>query len=229
MAAKRKLKRTKPLSYLNLSIIIISILLSITLSIKAFASNRGGLLSAARGGGPKGGVPTVTAAPTPTPVPGELLTNTSFEINSDNDSQTPDGWVQHYDQPNRLAKVVCNLSLSGNCSYYVDGKHFNAIKQYVSYSAPAGSTVTVSGWGKGEKVADNTNPAEGSFWVQAWIHYTDGSTEYGLHADFDNGTHGFQKAEKSFTVPKPIEGFTYFVKFGKSGYAWFDDVSLTVK
>ena len=182
----------------------------------------------AASGGRGGGKVAPTPVPLPTPPAGELLLNTSFEYNTDADSRTPDGWVQHYDQPNKLVKVDCGVSVSGKCSYYVDGKHYNAIKQYVTYSAPPGSTVTVSGWGRGKDVADSTSVAEGSFWVQAWIHYTDGSTEYGLHADFDNGTHDFQKVQKSYIVPKPVEGFTYFVKFGKTGYAWFDDVSLAV-
>ncbi len=222
---KRKIKKGYRYIYTSTRLTLFLLVLFVAVLFVLYQLNILTVIAGKSGGGKA----TPSPEPLPTPPVGELLLNTSFEYNSDADSQTPDGWVQHYDQPNRLAKVVCNVFYTGKCSYYVDGKHFNAIKQYVSYSAPAGSLVTVSGWGKGENVADNTNPAEGSFWVQVWIHYTDGSIEYGLYADFKNGTHGFQRVEKSFTVPKAIEGFTYFVKFGKTGYAWFDDVSLSVK
>jgi len=84
----------------------------------------------AASGGRGGGKVAPTPVPLPTPPAGELLLNTSFEYNTDADSRTPDGWVQHYDQPNKLVKVDCGVSVSGKCSYYVDGKHYNAIKQF---------------------------------------------------------------------------------------------------
>lgn len=179
---------------------------------------------AAKGGNP---TPTPFASIAPAPTNGNLLTNASFESYGGK-LKTPTYWIQHYEQPNTLAQTVCNDFYSGKCSYFVDGKKSNAIKQYIAYQAPAGSTIKVAGWGKGQNVSNNTNPDTGSFWVQTWIHYTDGSIEYGLHADFDNGTHPYQYKEASFTVPKAVEGLTYFVKFTKSGYAWFDDVSLFV-
>ena len=221
-----KTKSTRKNNHALHSKLFLPLLIAFIILATFFATSDFKLPSLAAKGGSSGGSQPPTN-PTPTPVPGNLLTNSSFESYSGRE-KTPTNWVQHYDQPNKLAQTVCNDSHSGNCSYYVDGKHFNAIKQYVSSSVPAGGTITVSGWGKGQDVADNTNPATGSFWVQAWIHYTDGSIEYGLHADFDNGTHDYQFKEASFTVSKPVEGFTYFVKFGKTGYAWFDDVNLKV-
>src|SRR3990170_2387470 len=99
-------------SFIILGALVVLAATIIFFRLNVFAS------SSARVG--KGGG-TVTPAPLPTPVAGELLTNASFEFNTDADSQTPDGWLQHYDQPNRLAKVVCDSGHSGNCSYYVDG------------------------------------------------------------------------------------------------------------
>lgn len=155
------------------------------------------------------------------------LLNTSFEINIDDVVLVPDGWLYHFDQPNRNTGVDCNVARTGNCSYYINGKKNSIIKQFVDLPGKTGDIITVSGWGKGENIGTSTGRSDGLFWVQAWIHYEDGTTQHDVLQKLPNGTYDFTKAEASFAARKPFLGVTVFLRFDGTGEAWFDDISLT--
>lgn len=190
-------------------------------------------LAAKGGAGRKPGTgaspsPNGVPIPVPPPTSGELLQNPSFEVDNDNDS-VPDGWTHHYDQPNKNSGIVCNVAHSGSCSFYIPGLKHTAIKQYVPVNLPAGTKVTISGYSRAENVTLDQGPSTGSYWVQAWIHYANGSTEYGFVANFNTGTHNFELTTNSKYLTAPVEGFTFFAKQAMDGNVWFDDVSLRVE
>jgi|SRR3989344_2120474 len=159
---------------------------------------------------------------------GSVLLNTSFETNVDQNILVPDNWTYHYDQPNTNTGVRCNVAKTGNCSYYINGSKNSAIKQYVKMTGNTGDVVNVSGWGKGLNIGDRSGHQVGVFWVQAWIHYADGTTQFDVLKKFPKGTYDFMLAEASFAALKPFTGITVFCRFDGTGEAWFDEISLSV-
>jgi len=82
----------------------------------------------------------------------------------------------------------------------------------------------IRGWSKAENVSGS--PDNGySLYVD--IVYTDGSHLWGQTADFNCGTHDWEKREFVLLPDKPVKSFTLHCLFrGHTGKVWFDDASV---
>ena len=82
----------------------------------------------------------------------------------------------------------------------------------------------IRGWSKAENVSGS--PDNGySLYVD--IVYADGSNLWGQTANFNCGTHDWEKREFVLLPDKPVRSFTLHCLFrGHTGKVWFDDASV---
>jgi len=86
--------------------------------------------------------------------------------------------------------------------------------------------IVASGWSKAENVSGQR---DGNYSIYLDIVYQDGTPLYGQVAPFACGSHDWQFSSVTVTPAKPIKSLTCHALFrGKSGKAWFDDLSLKV-
>ncbi|MFC1626684.1 hypothetical protein ACFL1P_00605 [Patescibacteria group bacterium] len=172
--------------------------------------------------------PTRIVYPTPTPIVGEILLNGSFEFDS-NEDEMPDDWKLHDVNSENISSVICTEAHSGNCSLEIQGDELAVIKQYISVEDIQGNLIKISGWSKAKNVTNISRQAPGRYWIQAVLYYKDGSVDYRQHSTFDDGTHDWQKVELTTTISHPLSAIEYYIRFEKSGVAWFDDLNLTIE
>jgi hypothetical protein len=84
--------------------------------------------------------------------------------------------------------------------------------------------LVLSGWSKAEAVSGGTN-ADYSLYIDA--AHGDGTFLYGQTAQFRPGTHDWEQSSFTLRPEKPIRSLTlYCLLRGRTGRAWFDEVSL---
>ena len=72
-----------------------------------------------------------------------------------------------------------------------------------------------------------TNKPSAYYSVYANITFMDGTKKGGISAPFKTGTHDWEKAEKTYTPPKPIKLVKFYLLFRKrKGEGWFRNPSL---
>ena len=87
--------------------------------------------------------------------------------------------------------------------------------------------LVVSAWSKAENA---TGERSRDYALYVDCYYTDGTAIYGQTAEFDTGTHDWQKAERTIQPEKPVRNINVYLLFrgGHTGTVWFDDVHVAL-
>ncbi len=102
----------------------------------------------------------------------------------------------------------------------------SGLLQIVELNQDKPTPIVASGWSKAQNVSGQE---DGNYAIYLDILYQDGTPLYGQVAPFACGTHDWQQSTVTVTPAKPIKSVAYHALFrGKSGSAWFDDLSLRV-
>lgn len=153
-----------------------------------------------------------------TPAP-ELLVNHDFEQLSA--GRLPH-WVaapQGYDAAEGQGR---NGSRAVRCSALTRGWY--GASQTITLNQTNPSTLVVSGW---SKAADVGGGADSDYSLYVDLQYADGTPLWGQTANFQTGTHDWQRRELVVLPEKPVKSLTLHCLFrNHSGQAWFDEVSV---
>ncbi len=120
-------------------------------------------------------------------------------------------------------RLVASTFQGGKYSMKFTGNGMNkALMQVVSKSGKAGDAFTLTAWSKADRV-----PTAGIYALR--VIFMNGSTTVGtVTANFNTGTHTWQKVSKSFVAPAAYTSIRYLIIYKKwGGTAWFDGFSLT--
>ncbi|MDE2126850.1 MAG: hypothetical protein KGJ62_09700 [Armatimonadetes bacterium] len=159
------------------------------------------------------------------PPPGELLQNPGFEGGSGSDGQGAGipAWTAFglgYDIDRATYR-------SGEQSLRCDS--VNATSIHGGYSnivlnQDRAIPVVVSGWSKADSVS---GPANGDYAVYVDATYMDGTPLFGQIAEFDAGSHDWQRRQELILPAKPLKSLMVYALFRlHSGTVWFDDFSV---
>ncbi len=99
------------------------------------------------------------------------------------------------------------------------------ISQQVTVNQQEAAPLKVSGWSKAVDVEGQGREYRYSIYLD--IRHTDGTSTYGLQAQFSPGTHDWEYSETIIELEKPISSVAYFAFVReKAGAACFDDLFL---
>jgi hypothetical protein len=157
----------------------------------------------------------------------ELISNPGFE-------QTNNGQAVGWDKYGINGYAVDNsVHHSGNFSIRITNHD-------ESSSAGAGCTLTlnqtlpapiqISGWSKAEFVSIESTElfTASNYTIYVDIIFTDGTPLWGQFAEFNSGTHDWERRQLLIAPNKPIaEIYVYALFRYRSGAVWFDDFSAT--
>ena len=91
--------------------------------------------------------------------------------------------------------------------------------QTLNQTAPA--PVLVSGWSRAEGVGGS---ADDDYSLYVDLTYTDGTSLWGQTADFETGTHDWQRRHVLIVPTKPLRNMNVYALFRRhAGTVWFDD------
>lgn len=97
-------------------------------------------------------------------------------------------------------------------------QHF---KQVLTYDAPDKTPIIYEGWSR------STNAAAQDYCLYLDIHYADGTPQWGVRAEFSQGTHDWELARGIFVPAKPVKSIEFFAFLRKgNGTAAFKDLKL---
>lgn len=125
-------------------------------------------------------------------------------------------------------EIDLNASHSGKKSVFISktgkGNTFG-VRQKIEMNQEEASPILISGWSKTEDVAGGIDT---DYSIYADITYSDDTPVYAITANFNTGTHDWQKAEVPFAPDKPIKTIMLHVLFrgNHTGKVWFEDISV---
>jgi hypothetical protein len=116
-----------------------------------------------------------------------------------------------------------NDSQALRCDAESGGGWFGA-SQTIALNRTNVAPLIVRGWSRAQ---DMSGSPDGGYSLYVDIVYADGTPLWGQTADFQTGTHGWQRRELVIMPQKPVKSLTLNCLVRRhSGRAWFDDVSV---
>lgn len=150
------------------------------------------------------------------PPEANLLRNPGFESNTDGWSVLTKGEVA----TDREVRRSGQASLLINNSTPMQSQ----VSQTVTLDQASPCAILVQAAARGEGVS---GAPDTGFCLYVDIYHTDGTPRYGITHNFQTGTTGWQLGELYIEPEKPIRNVNvYLLLRGKSGKAWFDEVSV---
>ena len=152
--------------------------------------------------------------------PLELVANTHFEIDRDDDG-APDRW--------RLRRLQGNDGLdcsAGSCVLRIGGDgQRNQVLQTIDASGVAGDSITF----RALSAAANVPVSAGKYLVELSVIHADGSKQRKT-IKFAPGTHGFEERSKTIVASESWVRLKVRIEYGRaSGLVLFDDVSVVLE
>jgi len=150
-----------------------------------------------------------------------LLSNASFEVDSDGDG-IPDHW-----SGSSLAsqdRRDGSYAKAGSYSFKITGASgvYKNLRQRISLSGDASKRFLLSGWSR----AESTDPGGGYYGLTAGVRYSDGTTGW-FSVPFTKSSHDWQYVERVVVPSKPFSAVdVYLLYYDQAGTAWFDAVQL---
>jgi hypothetical protein len=150
----------------------------------------------------------------------ELLVNGSFEELQQGKPAHWSAWQQGY----RLAPGEGRSGTQCVACERKEGEGEFGASQTLTLNRTNIAPFIIQGWSKAENVGGS--PDNGySLYVD--ITYADGTPLWGQTADFNCGTHDWEKRQFVLLPDKPVKSLTLHCLFrGHTGKAWFDDASV---
>lgn len=161
----------------------------------------------------------ITIAPVPGPT--NLLQNSSFEVDADNNG-IPDGW-----SPSNLVTGdgrSADFAKEGSYSLKITGENtkLKSVKQRIPVSGNAGDTFTFSGWNKTEGASTTGRCILGII----YFNNVDGSRQAG-YMRFARNIHDWTQLSTNFTANKNFSSIDIAIGyFYQTGAGYFDDFKL---
>ena len=146
----------------------------------------------------------------------------SFEDSQAAETDVPAGWVSASTGPLHINTWCKDTARTGSrClkTTILDGGEQRWIAFYRRFQVPRGAYYKISGWVKGENVAQ-----------RAGFYIHQGSPDRGIHKDSNSGTFDWRKIEFQGTLPQEAQYLQFgTVMYSTGGTAWYDDIEFTIE
>lgn len=146
----------------------------------------------------------------------------SFEDPQAAETDVPQGWISASTSPLHINLWCKDTARTGSRSLktvVLEGGEQRWIAFFRRFQVPRGASYKISGWVKGENVAQ-----------RAGFYIHQGSPDRGIHKDSNSGTFDWRQVVFQGTLPYEAEYLQFgTVMYSTSGTAWYDDIEFTIE